>query len=236
MRKRGAIIPLYFLAYCAVLLLYPYKLTRFFMPVEPLVLMATLTGVMVVFRRKAPVAGALLAAVIGLTLVMTSAPGAWQMAQSLKDCDRETAMTSPACFAPDRLAFFEATRYAREALPPGTGVVTIKEATFYYYSGHTVMHSDLAMQRGRDDVIGFVRGRGIEYVLVTPFVGGAEIVKPLLPVCERVELVRNFGNRTILLKLHDSPESVPQNACANFQNIQRQILEEEQPQDDEDAL
>lgn len=236
MRKRGPIIPLYFLAYCGILLLYPYKLTRFLMPVEPLVLMATLVGIFYAFSRKAPRLSLALAALFSVTLAVSSAPGAWRMARNLKDCDRAQATISASCFDADRLAFFRAAGFARGYLPPGAAVLTIKEAAFFFYTNHRVLHPDLAMQRGKNDVLGYIRGRGVDYVLISPFVGGAEIIRPLLPACDRVELIKNFGERTILFKLHETANTVRINACATFRNIERQIEQEEAESDDEAAL
>jgi hypothetical protein len=236
MRKRGPAIPLYFMAYCGVLLLYPYKMTRFIMPVEPLVLLATMAGIVIVFRRWGPRPGLLLAFLLSAAITVNIAPQSVRMATSLRNCDRGQATVSSTCFAADRLAFFQAARFAQEHLPEGAAVLTIKEATFFYYTGHRVLHPDLAMQRGKKDVLGFIRSKGIEYVLVTPFVGGAEIVRSLIPTCNRVELVRDFGERTILLRIHDSMREVERNACSNLNNIQERILEDEAQDDDEASL
>jgi hypothetical protein len=91
-----------------------------------------------------------------------------------------------------------------------------------------VLHPDLAIQRDKNDVLGFIRSKGIEYVMVTPFRGGAEIVRPLLPQCERVELVKDFGYRTILLRIHERPAPGWVNSCTSLRNIEHQI-EEEKP-------
>jgi hypothetical protein len=236
MRKRGPAIPLYFMAYCGVLLLYPYKMTRFLMPVEPLVLLATMAGLGLVFRRWGPRPGLVLSFLLCAAITVNIAPGSVRMATSLKNCDRERATVSSTCFAADRLAFFEAARFAQEHLPEGAAVLTIKEATFFYYTGHRVLHPDLAMQRGKKDVLGFIRSKGIDYVLVTPFVGGAEIVRSLIPACNRIELVRDFGERTMLLRIHDSMREVERNACSNLIGIQDQILEDEAQDDNEASL
>ena len=234
-RRRAPAIPLYFLAYCGVLLLYPYKMTRFAVPVEPLLLMATMVGIVVALKRW-PRPALLLMALISAAIVSNTAPAGWRMARALRDCDRSQALVSSECFAEDRLAFFEATRFARATLPPDAAVLTIKEATFYYYTGHRVLHPDLAMQKGKGDVLGFIRNKGIEYVLVTPFVGGAEIIPDLIPQCERVELLKDFGHRTILLRIHDSMQGVERNACSNLHNIQKSILDDRAEEAPETSL
>lgn len=236
MRRQGSSIPLYFMAYCGVLLLYPYKMTRFLMPVEPLILLATMVGLSVAFRRWRPRLGLVFCFLLSMTLVVSAAPEAWHMARKLRDCDRAQATRAASCFEADRLAFFDATRFTQDHLPDSAAVMTIKEATFFYYTGRRVLHPDLAMQKGKDDVLGYVRSQGVEYILVTPFVGGAEIVRTLVPACDRVELIRDFGERTVLLRLHDSSRDVERNACTNLQGIQRSIQEAEAEKDDNASL
>jgi hypothetical protein len=236
MRKRSPAIPLYFMAYCGVLLLYPYKMTRFLMPVEPLIVLSTLVGVVVALRRWGPRLPVVLAAVIAIAITVNNAPQAWRTARKLRDCNRAQATVSSSCFEADRLAFFEAARFAKDHLPPRAAVLTIKEATFYYHTGHSVLHPDLAIQRGKNDVIGFVRRQGVEYVLVNAFVGGAEIVRHLLPACDRVELIRDFGERTMLLRLHDGPPAGATDACASFRAIEKAILDEELESSDDASM
>ncbi len=236
LRRRGPALPFYFLSYCGLLLLYPYKMTRFIMPVEPLLLLAVMLGLVVMFLRWGRRVALALTVALSLTLAVNAAPRAWEFAGALRECDRTQALVSKACFKEDRLAFFEATRFAKATLPASAAVLTIKEATFYYYTGHRVLHPDLAMQKGKDDVLGFVQGQGIEYILVTPFVGGAEIVRPLLPACSRLELVKDFGYRTILLRIHARPEGIAHNACQNLTNIQKSLAQEEAERQNDASL
>ncbi|MEO8296054.1 MAG: hypothetical protein ABI613_11115, partial [Gemmatimonadota bacterium] len=218
LRKKAPAIPVYFVAYCGVLLLYPYKMTRFFMPVAPLLLLAVFVTLRAIAGRWGERLGIGLGALLSGSLLFIAAPLAVHTAIHSSKCDRAHAMTSSTCFAPDRLAFFSATRYANEHLPADAVVLTIKEAAFSYYTGRKVMHPDQAVQQGRKDVPGYLARRGVNYALITPFVGGAEIVQPLLPYCQHVEIVQDFGWRTILLKLHPDT-TLEKNACATFTDM-----------------
>jgi hypothetical protein len=236
MRKKAPIVPLYFLAYCGVLLLYPYKMTRFFVPAVPILLLGAFVGLATLGRRMGERTRLLALLTLSLTLLISSAPKAIRNSTNLEHCDRSQALTSRACFSDDRLAFFAAAKYAAEHLPRGSVVTTIKEATFFYYTGHPVLNADLAMAKGKDQLLPYLRSHGVDYVMVSSFVGGAEVVRPLLPVCGQVELVQDFGSRTLLLRLHDSAQGVTHNACAVLTAIKEQLTEEEKRSREDDDI
>ncbi|MEO8199508.1 MAG: glycosyltransferase family 39 protein [Gemmatimonadota bacterium] len=225
LRRKAPIIPLYFIAYCGVLLLYPYKLTRFFMPIAPLMLLSVFVTFRAIGDRWGQRLGLVLGILLSATLVATTAPAAIQVASKSARCDRSHATVSASCFAPDRLAFFSAVRFTSANIPADAAVVTIKEAAFSYYTGRKVIHPDEAIQRGRNDVPGYLEKRGVRYGLITPFRGGAEIIQPLLPYCEHVQILKDFGSRTLLLSFHPS-ERLVGNACETFRQLAASIQAE----------
>lgn len=214
LRKQALLIPVYFLSFMGLLLIYPYKATRFFIPVMPLLLIAVLVGAFALGRLWKPGAGLILMGLISVGLLVESVPRSFKMVRGMLHCDRPHATASRTCFDDDRLAFFAATRDAAERLPRNAVVLTIKEAAFYYYAGRRVYHPDLAISRGKGDVPGFLRGAGIDYILISSFVGGVKIGRHVGVACRHIELLRRFEPRTALLKLHPVTVVVPEDRQA----------------------
>ena len=152
-----------------------------------------------------------------------SIPRSLRLAKKLEHCDRSAAIASPQCWRPETNAFLAATRRANEVLPKNAVVLTIKEAAFHYYTGRTVYHPDLAHQKGGPDMLAFLSKSGIDYALVSAYVGGAEFIPLLAPACERIEVLGQYEPRTALLQIHPAPGSVPadRNACQLIQDWTR---------------
>jgi hypothetical protein len=131
-----------------------------------------------------------------------SIPKSLKLVRNLADCDRSKATVSSGCFASDRLAFYEAARRANATLPRDAVVLTIKEATFFYWTGLKVYHPDLAEEKGGSDVAGYLDRMGIHYVMINAFVGGAAISRQLIGDCQRIELLATWEPRTALLQIH----------------------------------
>jgi hypothetical protein len=216
--RRARIIPLYFIVFLIVLCLYPYKLTRFYMPVVPLQLLAMLVGLERIGRGWSPrlLQASLLAICLGI-----AARNAVDTRRDLAEasaCRSLTTATYPACFPPEGRAFLAAARFAAESLPPDAAVLTIKEAPFFYYTGHLVMHQQLPVVHAPDRVIDFITARGVEYVLLSAYPGGAMVANALVPDCGRLELLLRVEPATYLLRVR-SPGDPParQDACAAIQ-------------------
>jgi hypothetical protein len=222
-RKRLPLLPLYVLSFMGLLLVYPFKLTRFFMPLAPLVLLAMFLGVIALTRRWKPGVGVAVMVLLSGGILTHSVPRSLALAKKLEHCDRSAALTSPQCWRPETNAFLAATRRANEVLPRDAVVLTIKEAAFNYYTGREVYHPDLAYKKGGKNMLAFLSRMGINYALVSAYVGGAEFSPVLAPACQRIEVLGRYEPRTALLQIHPEGESVPvaSNACQLIQDWTR---------------
>lgn len=234
-RKRMPLLPLYVGAYLGLLLLYPFKLTRFYMPVAPLILLAMFLGVVELGRRWNPRLGAMIAVLLSGILLMGTVPRSLKLVKHLEHCDRSTAMSSPSCFPPENLAFYAAVRLANDVLPPDAVVLTIKEATFSYYTGRLVYHPDLADQKSEGDILGFLDRNRIRYVAINAFVGGANIATSLAPHCRQIEVLGHFEPRTALFQIQPPGVAIPpaRNACGLLQDWSE--TKEEKETDEEEV-
>lgn len=215
-RKRLPLLPLYMLIFMGLLLVYPFKLTRFFMPIAPLVLLAMFLGAVALTRRWKPGLGLAVILLISGAILTKSVPESLALAKKLEQCDRSQPLTSQACWRPETNAFLAATQRANDVLPKDAIVLTIKEAAFHYYTGRKVFHPDLAYKKAHKNMLAFLDRSGIDYALVSAFRGGAEFTRILLPACRRVEVLGQYEPRTALLQIHpDSAAAFPEdrNAC-----------------------
>ena len=222
-RKRLPLLPLYVLSFMGLLLVYPFKLTRFFMPLAPLVLLAIFLGAIALTRRWKPAVGAAVIVLLSCAILTSSVPRSLVLAKQLDYCDRSAALTSPQCWRPATNAFLAAVRRANEVLPKDAVVLTIKEAAFNYYTGRKVYHPDLAYKKAGKNMLAFLSRSGINYALVSAYVGGAEFSPLLAPACQRIEVLGHYEPRTALLQIHPEGESVPvaSNACQLLQDWTR---------------
>jgi hypothetical protein len=224
-RKRLPLFPFYVLTYLGLLLVYPFKVTRFFMPVAPLFLLAMFLGAVALTRRWKPGLGVAVMVLISGAILTQSVPSSLGLVKKLEHCDRSAALTSAPCFRPTTNAFLAATRRANAVLPKEAVVLTIKEAAFYYYTGRKVYHPDLARQMGGPNLPAYLSKTGIDYVLISGYVGGAKYSGRLAPACGRIEVLGQYEPRTALLRLHPAEDSVPstRNACGLLQDWSRHL-------------
>jgi hypothetical protein len=213
-RKRAPLLPVYVAFFLGLLWLYPFKLTRFYMPVAPLLLLSMFLGAIALTRRWRPIVGAAVISMISAAILLRSVPRALEMASSRARCDRSAPFTSQECFRPETVAFIAAAQRAREVLPSNAVVLTIKEAAFHYYTGLKVYHMLVGSRNSGDDPLSYLNRVGIEYVLISAYVGGAKYLSHLVPHCRNIEVLVRLEPRTALLKVHPKPV-VPEdrNAC-----------------------
>lgn len=210
---------LYLLAYTTLLCFWPWAPRRFWIPVQPFILLAVLTGTWVlvgrVWRR-----GALVVPLVVLLIVLAEAvPGtAANVARGLR-CDRSDPWNSAACYDPDQRAFFAAARYARDSLPAGAIYLVEREAAFGYHTGRRVVHAERVLAVPDTLFETALAERGIEYVLLGRLtdVEVGRLSRKLLATCERFEVRASFPPHTLLLRLKRAAEPAEPNACEAVQ-------------------
>jgi hypothetical protein len=214
MWRRARLLSLYITIYCVVLMVYPFKLTRFYLPLVPLELLAMLVGVTWLSRRWPRVALPL-SLVITLPIMASTARSALTELAEAGRCRRVSTPTNPQCFPPAGRAFLAAVRYAADSLPPGSAVLTIKESPFYYYTGHRVMHPQLPVVKARDHVLSYITERGVYYIVLSAYPGGGLVAGTLGADCHRLEQLFAVEPWTYVLRVQRPGEPPPRvDGCA----------------------
>jgi hypothetical protein len=230
LRKLAPIVPLYVLAYGGILLLYPFKLTRFLMPVEPLVVLAMVVGLLTLLRRREARTTVLALLLVFLPIVVHSIGKTAAAVRFRQRCDFSDPTRSTTCFQARDLTFFAAARYINATLPAGAPILTVKEAVLNYYSGHPVLHTRLAMVKGGKRIVPYLESRGVEYVLLSPYMSGFKVAQLLVPECRRFEVVKRFEYGISLVRLLPAnQESDGSNACGLFTDLDTQLKRKPPP-------
>jgi len=203
---------LYLVAYGGLLLLWPWPVARFIVPVLPLLIPITLVGVgrlASVFRPRweeatvVLVAGVL--AVNGLAMV-------YGVSQRQRGCARGGPLPSPACLDEHQASFFSAVQHIRDHDAPNAIFLSGKPATLYLYTGRRVVSMAQALSQTPSDFLPFLRQQGVTHILllaVMPFSDGMPASKlalgPMLRAnCESLHVEASFPPLSYLFRLPDS--------------------------------
>ncbi len=212
--RRAPLVGVYTVSYIAFLALWPTKLSRFIVPLVPVVLLLFVWGAWVIaerWRHRAVVAGL---AVIALLLVGEAVSVTGARLRAGNNCDPAAQVVSPSCPSVDEQSFYRLMEYVRTELPESAVVLTTKEATLGIFTDHRVMHPDMAVARFGEDFLPALHTEGIEYLVINPLVPSS-LPRVLLPRCGALVLVKDFPPRTALLRLRAAPAAAPDpQACA----------------------
>jgi hypothetical protein len=200
--RRWRSAALFGLVYGALILVWPWAVGRFLLPLLPLVAVMFLAGVdglLMKWNRRAAAAG-----VVAFAAIM-AATGLVRAADKVavkRRCDREQATQSPACFNPDQLSFFEAARYVASHPLPGAIVVSSKEATFHYLTNRRLVSADLLNARPADRAAALLEEGGVSYV-VLGHLSDADVTLStrLAGACRRLQPEREFPPRTVVFRV-----------------------------------
>lgn len=213
--QRWRAAALYLLATAAVLAVWPWHVERFVMPLLPLLVTAMVLGVGALVGRRWPRwRVAAMAAVAGLLFLRGTALVTSDLS-AMARCERGHRAPAPSCVSPDQTSFFAALEYVRSELPDDAILLTTKRATAYYYTGRRQIQWRTAAAVGADRLVGFLRDRGVGYVILGSlhWADLDELPNALEPNCAAFELVGVFPPRTYLLRLRAANEPDDGSGC-----------------------
>jgi hypothetical protein len=200
-RWSGAAV--YLATYTALILLFAWNQTRFLVPMLPLVVPVILLGGVSLARSFRPRwAPSVLTVLVVLLVWGGSSRSATLVARN--SCPRTEGIPVAECtWTPEQEKYFEALRYVQSNLPPGAVILTAKPGPLYYYTGRQSISAEAAARQRPEDFIGWVKGQGAGYVLLSA-VHSTEIrffSRLLQANCERVRLIQSFGPTALLFGL-----------------------------------
>ena len=219
------IVPLFAATYGALLLVWPWVLGRFLIPLLPLLAAVFLTGIHVLVSRWGPRAASAAVIAVVAIIAFTGVSRAAIKVATRSQCEREQAMLSPSCFNADQLSFFAAARYIGEQTPPSSIVLSAKEGTFFYLSNRRLVPSDSINALPTAAAAEFLKRQQVAYAVVSHVsFEGRPLSDRLLSACEYLEPAAEFPPRTTVFRVMPSPSPGSQ-ACEILKDYRRDAEE-----------
>lgn len=211
---------LYLVFYCGLLSVWPWAPRRFFIPLQPIVLLGFVLGVLEFKRVWRPMAryGEFVAAALVAVVLLASLPQVITNARQRLSCDRSALWTSHGCYNVDQRAFFGAVAFARDSLPPTARFLVEREAAFAYHTGRTVQHAQAPLRLADQDFRAYLTKARIEYIVLSRLTESEVlgVVPKLLSNCEYLVPVRRFAPTGRIYRLLSAPAPAAGNACADL--------------------
>jgi len=231
LRRRFPIVILYLLFYYCLLMVWPFAPRRFFIPIQPLVLLALVLGAMSLAGRRRRLLGWAAGGVILGAVLAVAVPHTLQAAREMRQCDRKNPWTSSFCYDADPRSFFAAVTFARDSLPADARFLVEREASFAYHTGRLVQHAQVPLELSDAGFLGSLSNDRIEYVVLTRLFNGelTRLAPKLLRVCRRLELLRRFPPYGRLYRVLPAEASAEQSACSDLNDYLTSTPPREQP-------
>jgi hypothetical protein len=198
----------YLVLYVSVLLIWPWMLGRFFVPLLPLVVATTLVGIERSLESVRParktVAVFLVAGIIALNGMVT----VYGIARQRTTCDRSALVPSSQCLSADQAGFFSAIGYIREHVPPdAVFFLGSKPAPFYLYSGRRTIATNVALSQPPSEFLPYLLEQGANYVLLSPVMPLADRLPALVKgACKHLQLEMTFPHNSFLFRIRSDPD------------------------------
>ena len=215
---------LYLVFYFSLLCVWPWAPRRFFVPVQPIVLLGFVLGVLEMKRVWRPMAsyGARVAGALVAIVLLASVPQVIDDSMQGLRCDRMAPWTSDGCYTADQRAFFGAVAFARDSLPTDARFLVEREAAFAYHARRTVQHAQAPLHFSDRDFRAYLAGARIEYIVLSRLTESEVlgVLPKLLANCEYLSLVRRFEPTGRIYRLLPAPATSELNACADIRGMQ----------------
>jgi len=210
---------LYVVFYLGLLLVWPWAPRRFFIPLQPLVLLTLVVGVHALAQRRPRWRGAATPLILAFLLLVTAAalPASIAIAREGLRCDRDDPWTSDGCYTEDQQAFFKAVAFARDSLPTTARFLVEREAAFAFHTRRVVEHAQAPLTLPDSQFRAHLREVKIEYVVLSRLTSKEvwELLPKLVTNCEYLSTLRVFAPTARIYLLHETPLPDAENACAD---------------------
>jgi len=157
----------------ALLIVWPYFLERFVVPIVPLMVLACGLGLCLIASRAASQVKVFAIALIAILVVGGQLIEAEQLVRAGRECDRQDRVNSPACLGERGRVFWAMAQWARDSTPRGSVFLTPKEAAFFASAQRTTVNQLVSLQVDPAEWVASLRSRGVTHIAVAPL--GANI-------------------------------------------------------------
>ncbi|MBK8005446.1 MAG: glycosyltransferase family 39 protein [Gemmatimonadetes bacterium] len=214
-RQWSRLVSAYLLVYAALLVVWTYKLTRFLIPLTPILLLFMVVGIWAMSRRWKPLPRALFLGGVALFYLAGGVQGFGRNYAETGGCPADDVSTPDACLTDNQRDFFRAVRFLRDSTPPTTIVISTKEAVLGLYTGRPELHGQALHVRYGDPFLEGLRRQG-EAIFVLTTLHLWHVPDEMVAQCDQFELVRAYANGTDLVRLKPAGAPGP-DACPVIQ-------------------
>lgn len=220
--KNARAVVAYVVLYGAIILAWPWEVTRYFVPLLPFIIWLLLAGAFYVSTKRRwmrPVPFVFAGAIL-ITAISRDFP----RLRTAMRCDRDAVMTSTTCYSDAQRSFFSALTYARQSTPDTAVFLTVSEGAFGYLAQRRVVLQLGLPARDSTQLLGYLGERGVDYVFLTPLRDSRlQHVALLQQICGNLSVVREFAPATFILRFTPAGAAPPgDNACAALQRYERE--------------
>ena len=216
--KKLPIVTAYFVLYAGILTLFPFKMTRFLIPIVPLLVLTICAGLALLARRLTG-RGALVATALLCLPLLGGAfkPDRALMREALR-CSADDPWGPTTCSDSTQRAFFAAADYARMNTAPEATFLTLKEATFALLSGRRVQHPERVIRPDSMHLTQTLRDTGVDHVVVSP-IHRSRLGRLLERNCADLRLERVFPPDAYLFRVVPEGQAPDGEACQVLERI-----------------
>jgi hypothetical protein len=202
--------------YALLLVVWPYALGRFLLPVLPWILLSMAAGAGALGARWNHRLGIALPMLLIAPALGGSLARDLGRARDAAGCERDHPLASPGCFGASERAFFAAVRYTRDSLPRDAVILTAKEGTFHFYTGRRTAQLLGAVELDAPALARYLDERRARYILLSHLkLDSWALRAPVIELCPRLRVVRAWEPATLLLRLETpaAPDSSATSRC-----------------------
>lgn len=202
--QRWRVAALFLACYGALLLVWPWAISRLLIPILPLIILTLLVGAAALssrLGRRAWIAPLAVGALISFTAIARNLSRLNQTSA----CDRSRATSSPGCFSDDQLGFFSVAVHARMVTDSAARfALGSKWSTFGYYARREVLPFRATPGMSGGQIVDSLAAAGVGHVLLA-HASNIDVAfgRQLRSSCDRLALVGAFDRHTLLFQLRE---------------------------------
>jgi len=187
-----------------ILLLWPWPIDRYQIPLLPLLIGAVLLGTHDIARRLRDSWAEWITCLMAVVLTGSALSAQMVRGKRWEGCHHPDAWSDPSCYVPEDRSMIAAARFVRDSLPAAAIIATSKPPTIFFYSGHRGVPLSVVMRPA---------ATGARYVLLSRVMPAERgpVAKALRERCTSYSVRALFPPATLLLEVRDSP--LGEDAC-----------------------
>lgn len=211
--RKLPIITAYLLLYAGILTLFPFKLTRFVIPIVPLLVLTIVAGLVLIAKRFTGRGTLVATALLCLPLMAGALLPNRRLLRTAEQCSAEIPWGPTACSDSTQRAFFAAADYARLNTAPEATFLTVKEATFALVASRRVQHPERVIRADSLHLTQTLRETGVDHIVISP-IHRSRLSRLLERNCADLRLERYFPPDAYLFRVLPEPGSTDSEACS----------------------